>query len=245
MLGVAYLFENKPDDARREFKKLLELRPDFRFDPLLDPQRVVDFFNASSRKRRRRSRSWRAARRERERARPRRTRADAARLQPAAHGAPLRTAFARGGLHPVRRGAVSERRARARAGRSWAPNRRWRRSRWARSSPTSRSTASARSVPCTDASSPSRRRLPAGPRRPFPGGDVALLLRVQVVSGAAFFAVAIWGVIDAVRHFKHEVPLDGNATATATATARARPPAASDNFRLTLSPTGLGAAWTF
>src|SRR6476469_5943967 len=45
MLGVAYLFENKPDDARREFKKLLELRPDFRFDPLLDPQRVVDFFN--------------------------------------------------------------------------------------------------------------------------------------------------------------------------------------------------------
>src|SRR5881394_1864994 len=45
MLGVAYLFENKPDDARREFHKLLELRPDYRFDPLLDPQRVVDFFN--------------------------------------------------------------------------------------------------------------------------------------------------------------------------------------------------------
>src|SRR6187551_3285181 len=45
MLGVAYLFENKPDDARREFHKLLEMRPDYRFDPLLDPQRVVDFFN--------------------------------------------------------------------------------------------------------------------------------------------------------------------------------------------------------
>ena len=45
MLGVAYLFENKPDEARREFRKLLELRPDYRFDPLLDPQRVVDFFN--------------------------------------------------------------------------------------------------------------------------------------------------------------------------------------------------------
>ena len=45
MLGVAYLFENKPEDARREFHKLLELRPDYRFDPLLDPQRVVDFFN--------------------------------------------------------------------------------------------------------------------------------------------------------------------------------------------------------
>src|SRR5262245_9953817 len=45
MLGVAYLFENKPDEARREFRKLLELRPDYRFDPLLDPQRVVDFFD--------------------------------------------------------------------------------------------------------------------------------------------------------------------------------------------------------
>src|SRR5436190_7200355 len=45
MLGVAYLFENKPEEARREFHKLLELRPDYRFDPLLDPQRVVDFFN--------------------------------------------------------------------------------------------------------------------------------------------------------------------------------------------------------
>jgi hypothetical protein len=45
MLGVASLFENKPEDARREFRKLLELRPDYRFDPLLDPPRVVDFFN--------------------------------------------------------------------------------------------------------------------------------------------------------------------------------------------------------
>src|SRR5262249_24563985 len=45
MLGVAYLFENQTDEARREFRKLLELRPDYRFDPLLDPQRVVDVFN--------------------------------------------------------------------------------------------------------------------------------------------------------------------------------------------------------
>src|SRR5262249_15231532 len=45
MLGVAYLFENQTDEARREFRKLLELRPDYRFDPLLDPPRVVDFFN--------------------------------------------------------------------------------------------------------------------------------------------------------------------------------------------------------
>ena len=45
LLGVANLFENHPDEARHEFRKLLELRPDYRFDPLLDPPRVVEFFN--------------------------------------------------------------------------------------------------------------------------------------------------------------------------------------------------------
>lgn len=45
LLGVSYLFENKPSDARDEFRKLLELSPDFRFDPLLDPPKVVEFFN--------------------------------------------------------------------------------------------------------------------------------------------------------------------------------------------------------
>ena len=46
MLGVAYLYANRAADARREFHKLLELRPDYRFDPLMDPQPVVDAFNA-------------------------------------------------------------------------------------------------------------------------------------------------------------------------------------------------------
>src|SRR6185312_795439 len=46
MLGVAYLYTNRPEEAKREFHKLLELRPDYRFDPLLDPQPVVDAFNA-------------------------------------------------------------------------------------------------------------------------------------------------------------------------------------------------------
>jgi hypothetical protein len=46
MLGVAYLFSGLPEEAKREFHKLLELRPDYRFDPLLDPQQVVDAFNA-------------------------------------------------------------------------------------------------------------------------------------------------------------------------------------------------------
>ena len=46
MLGVSYLFSGRSDEAKREFHKLLELRPDYRFDPLLDPQQVVDAFNA-------------------------------------------------------------------------------------------------------------------------------------------------------------------------------------------------------
>jgi hypothetical protein len=45
MLGVSYLFENKQTEARDEFRKLLELSPDVRFDPLLDPPKVVEFFN--------------------------------------------------------------------------------------------------------------------------------------------------------------------------------------------------------
>jgi hypothetical protein len=45
MLGVSYLFENKQTEARDEFRKLLELSPDIRFDPLLDPPKVVEFFN--------------------------------------------------------------------------------------------------------------------------------------------------------------------------------------------------------
>ncbi len=45
MLGVAHLFEGQNEPAGEEFRKLLQLRPDYRMDPLLDPPRVVDFFN--------------------------------------------------------------------------------------------------------------------------------------------------------------------------------------------------------
>jgi len=45
ILGVSYLFEKRQDQATGEFRKLLQLSPDYRFDPLLDPPEVVDFFN--------------------------------------------------------------------------------------------------------------------------------------------------------------------------------------------------------
>jgi len=45
ILGVAYLFERQEGQAKAEFRKLLQLAPDYHFDPLLDPPEVVDFFN--------------------------------------------------------------------------------------------------------------------------------------------------------------------------------------------------------
>jgi len=44
------------------------------------------------------------------------------------------------------------------------------------------------------------------------------LVRAQVVTGAMFFAVAIWGVLDALRHYQSEVlisPTPGGLTAAA------------------------------
>ncbi len=45
MLGVAELFQGDNDAAAQEFRKLLQVRPAYRFDPLLDPPQVVDLFN--------------------------------------------------------------------------------------------------------------------------------------------------------------------------------------------------------
>lgn len=45
LLGVAYLFQKQDQEARTEFRKLLQIRPDYRIDPLLSPPEVVDFFN--------------------------------------------------------------------------------------------------------------------------------------------------------------------------------------------------------
>jgi tetratricopeptide (TPR) repeat protein len=45
ILGVSYLFEGQEPEATREFRKLLQMNPEYKFDPLLDPPEVVDFFN--------------------------------------------------------------------------------------------------------------------------------------------------------------------------------------------------------
>ena len=60
------------------------------------------------------------------------------------------------------------------------------------------------------------------------------LLRLQVISGGLFFGAAIWGVIDAVRHYQRDVLLTDPAPA---------PPAPV--LRLGLTPLGLSAALRF
>ena len=65
-----------------------------------------------------------------------------------------------------------------------------------------------------------------------------LLTGVQVVSGGLFFAVAIWGVIDAIVNFQPEVQMPESAPGKV-----ARAPASG--VRFSLSPGGFGAAWQF
>ena len=140
ILGVSYLFSGQSAEAKREFHKLLELRPDYRFDPLLDPQQVVDAFNAVVKEeeseivaieaRRKRRDQEIAARLQRE-----------ARLHPpprrssATNATPISSTSSPSGRASFRTASA------ARGGCSSVWRRRWRPSRSAPSPPTSRSMA--------------------------------------------------------------------------------------------------------
>ena len=238
MLGVSSLFENQPDAAKREFRKLLELRPDYRFDPLLDPPRVVDFFNgvladekeelaAIEAVRRKREAEAAAARRARE---AERLRAETALIYHYEHRsfAVNFIPFGAGQFQNGQRkkcwiffGAEA-----ALAGASLAafttnfalygvaPRRR-----------------------CTVAVTPC-------PVESLDHSDEATstnLLRVQLVTGGLFFAVAIWGVVDAIRYYQADV-------LTGVEPAPRRPQAARGDgaaFHLSASPFGVGAEWRF
>jgi hypothetical protein len=234
MLGVAYLYANRAADARREFHKLLELRPDYRFDPLLDPQPVVDAFNAVVKEEeseiaaietRRRLRDQElTARRQRE-----------ARLHPSP---PTTVVYERHSyvLNFVPFGAGQFQNGQRRKG--WLflgiegglavvslgafvtnfalygiqPRRHCLIQRM--------DDATGLPVPCPpDQIDHSQENTSRD------------LLRVQLVSGGLFFAAAIWGVIDALRHYQRDVLLP-------TA------PAAGD-LRVGLSPFGLSASLQF
>jgi hypothetical protein len=240
MLGVAYLFQNQAEEARREFHKLLELRPDYRFDPLLDPQQVVDAFNAvvqeeeteiASIEARRRQRDQElAARRERE-----------ARLRPAV------TTIVRYERHPygfnfIPFGAGQFQNGQRRKG-------------WLFLGVETALAAASIGAFATNFAlygiEPHRRcsttqpidanGLPAA----CPQNDIdhtqentsSALLRVQLVTGGLFFAAAIWGAIDAVRHYQREVLLPDAPAPPAT------PPTPS--VRVGVTPFGLSGVLSF
>lgn len=238
MLSVAYLFENKPDEARREFLELLRQRPSFRFDPLLDSQRVVTFFDAVLKEHQAEVARFKKLKDERDAAIAAQNQRTLKRLQ----APPTIVRYERHSL------AV----AMLPFGAGQFQNGDRRKGWWFFGAETALAAVSLGAFVTNFALygvSPERRCLnPDNPDGVFcPPGDIdhsqeetsRMLTRIQVGAGAAFWAVAIWGVIDAVRNFKQEVPLlDGNGARSAT-------PAEPDNFRLTLSPSGLGAAWTF
>jgi len=244
MLGVAHLFEGETENARSEFRKLLELRPDYRFDPLLDPPRVVDFFNEVLRQeeqelsaiqaRRKQREAELALRREREAARLRAEQAVVVRTQlhsfavnfiPFGAGqfqnGERRKAWLFLGTEAVLGGASLAAFVTNFALYGIAPHRRC----------LVMQPLDANGVPerCPDSAiDRSDEKLSTN------------LLRAQLATGGLFFAVAIWGVIDAIRHYQAEVPL-GTEPARFTS---------GPGLRLTptaMSPTslGLGAEWRF
>jgi hypothetical protein len=246
MLGVAHLFEDQPADARREFRKLLELRPDYRFDPLLDPPRVVDFFNDVVRQEEDEIASIEAKRRKREAelAARRQHEADRLRVQQTTVVTKVERHSMAIALLPFGAGQFQNGERRkgwlflgteaALAGVSvaafatnfalfgLAPHRR------------------CLVTPPTDAGG-----LPSPcPAKDIDRSDETLstdLLRVQLVSGGLFFAVAIWGIVDAIRNFREESILGSHEIPPG-------PPAAAPvktTFHLSPSPLGLAATWRF
>jgi hypothetical protein len=240
MLGVAHLFEDQPDDARREFRKLLELRPDYRFDPLLDPPRVVDFFNDVLRQQEEEISAIVARRKQREAEQAARRQREADRLR-AQQALVIRVEHHSFAVNFIPLGAGQFQNGQRRKG-------------WlflgAEAVLGSASVAAFATNFALYGIAPHRRCLVMQPldanglpvRCPSSAIDRSderlstNLYRAQLVSGGLFFAVAIWGVVDAIRNFKGEAVLDPEP---------APPPAPSTGFRLSPSPLGVGAEWRF
>ena len=209
MLGVASLFENDTDSARREFRKLLELRPDYRFDPLLDPPRVVDFFNLVVKDEESELAVIEAKRRHREEELAARQRREAERLRA------QQAVILRYDHHPYAANFIPFGAGQFQNGQ--------RKKGWlffgAEAALGGASVAAFATNFALFGIAPHRRCLSIQPidanglpqRCPDPQIDRSdenlstNLLRVQVITGGLFFAAAIWGVVDALRHYEGAV----------------------------------------
>ena len=243
MLGVAHLFQREPELAAEEFRKLLQLRPDFRMDALIDPPRVVDFFNGVLEQQEAELKELETKRKE-----------AAAREGKRASGDPCPepTVIDRRTVRNSR--MVSFLPFGAGQFQNGQPKKGWGFF-GAEAALGGISLAAFVTNFALYGARPTLRCEPAsGGQREgnWPPNFVysadqtrsQLLLRIQVVSGVLFFATAIWGVTDAILNFEPEVvistpqPVGPPALGQPPKTSRSmRPP----GLRLRLSPTLVGS----
>jgi hypothetical protein len=227
MLGVAHLFEKQNDLAAQEFRKLLQLRPDYRFDALLDPPQVVDFFNGVLH-------DYEGEL----------TKIEAKRRQAEVEEQRQREAFERAKNGPL---VVEKRFARNSFTINFIPlgagqfQNGQRRKGWIFL--LSESALAALSVGAMTTNFALYGFRPHRACVPKTDVDVTvdcqvdhtdedrsrLLTRIQVASGGLFFAVAAWGIADAILHFKSEVPLSSDA-----------PPTPGAGSKVSLVPLAMG-----
>jgi tetratricopeptide (TPR) repeat protein len=206
MLGVAELFQGDSDAAAQEFRKLLQLQPDYRFDPLLDPPQVIDLFNGVLRAHEAEVENLEAKQREAVRARQRdREQCEKLRAGPTV----IEKRFGRNSflLNFVPFGAGQFQNGHRRKG-------------WAFLAVQTSLAAASVAVLTTNFALYGFRpvrgcRYDTG-AAPCPPQDIdhtdenrsRWLMRTQIATGAAFFAAVAWGIVDALYYFRAEIPLD-------------------------------------
>jgi hypothetical protein len=230
MLGVAELFQGHNELASQEFRKLLQLRPDYRFDPLLDPPQVVDFFNGVQRTHERELAALEAKQQEAVRARQR----DSEQCEKLRAGpAVVERRFNRHSfvVNFVPFGAGQFQNSQRTKG-------------WVflgvEAGLATVSLAAFSTNLMVYGLRPKRGcrsdtgAIPCPPELIDHTGEnrSRWLMRTQIASGAAFFGAAIWGILDALYYYRSEIPLAPTPVASPSA----------QNHGLGFSPVLLGDA---
>ncbi len=233
MLGVAHLFEHQNDQAAQEFRKLLQLRPEIRMDVRIDPPLVVDFFNGVLKQYEAELAELAKMRQQAE--------ADERRRQDAFRNGPtvIERRFVRNSLAVafLPFGAGQFQNGQRTKGWVFLGSEAFLAGMSVAAFSANFALYGFRPViQCEPTGDPMARNAGCAPGfKPTSAQDHSqLLLKVQLVSGALFFAAAIWGVTDAILNFQPEVE--------ASPSGRTPPPRAGlSSPRLVFAPLGDGS----